>query len=184
MESGYKAVKQYLDDGSRFCGSKDLQEENEQLRNELEAVKGDRDVYIACIRYLLFDFSVWGSAPWATHVVVLRMLTEYVHSDPHFVKQHVGIRPLLQALVKVYYSEPSEYACKRDASLTEDAVAELQHSVVEMLRMLIDSERVVYRVDVSFLLSVLYMVEEAGILSSLLALIYEQCTQRRGNAAG
>ena len=37
MESGYKAVKQYLDDGSRFCGSKDLQEENEQLRNELEA---------------------------------------------------------------------------------------------------------------------------------------------------
>ena len=62
-------------------------------------------------------------------------------------------------------------------------MAELQQSVVEMLRMLIDSERVVYRVDVSFLLSVLYMVEEAGILSSLLALIYEQCTQRRGNAA-
>ena len=38
-------MKQYLDDGSRFCGSKDLQEENEQLRNELEAVKGDRDYF-------------------------------------------------------------------------------------------------------------------------------------------
>lgn len=153
------------------------------IQQIVEAVKGNNDVYIACIRYLLFDFSVWGSAPWSTHVVVLRMLTEYVHSDPLFIKQHVGIRPLLQALVKVYYSEPSEYACKRDASITEDVVPELQQSVVEMLRMLIDSERVIYRVDISFLLSVLYMVEEAGILGSLLALIYEQCTQRRGGRA-
>lgn len=45
MESGYKAVKQYLDDGSRFCGRRTCRRRTEQLRNELEAVKGDRDYF-------------------------------------------------------------------------------------------------------------------------------------------
>ena len=31
MESGYRAVKQYLDDGSGFGGSKDLQNEVERV---------------------------------------------------------------------------------------------------------------------------------------------------------
>ena len=144
----------------------------------VEALKDDKELYIACVRFLLFDFSVWGSAPWSTHMVVLRVLSEYVHNDPQFVKQHVGIRPLLQALVKVYYSEVGEYSCKRDESITEEVVAELQQSVSEMLHMLIDAEPVIYRVDVSFILSVLYMVNDETVLASLLRLLYEECTRR------
>ena len=42
----------------------------------VEALKDDKELYIACVRFLLFDFSVWGSAPWSTHMVVLRVLSE------------------------------------------------------------------------------------------------------------
>lgn len=34
MESGYRAVKQYLDDGSGFRGSKELQGEVERVSSE------------------------------------------------------------------------------------------------------------------------------------------------------
>ena len=54
----------------------------------------------------------------------------------------------------------------------------MQQSVSEMLRMLIDAEPVIYRVDVSFILSVLYMVNDETVLASLLRLLYEECTRR------
>ena len=130
------------------------------------------------MRYLLFDFSVWGSAPWSTHVIVLRMLGDIVVRDPGFVKSHVGIRPLLQALVKIYYSEPSPYSCKRDSSFTEDGVLELQQSISEMLQTLLESDSTMYRVDISYLLSVLYMVDDGDLLLPILNILYHFLTQR------
>ena len=62
--------------------------------------------------------------------------------------------------------------------MKQQVVAELQQSVSEMLRMLIDAEPVIYRVDVSFILSVLYMVNDETVLASLLRLLYEECTRR------
>ena len=34
------------------------------IQQIVEALKVDDELYIAAVRYLLFDFSVWGSAPW------------------------------------------------------------------------------------------------------------------------
>lgn len=143
------------------------------IQQIVEALKRDPELYIDGVRYLLFDFSVWGSAPWQTHVVVLRLLSDVVSQDPLMVKNHVGIRPLLQALVKIYYSEVSEYSCKRDESFAEDLVGELQTSVVEMIRMMLDAESSAYRVDVSYLLSVLYMVDDPDIVLPILQLFYD-----------
>lgn len=80
---------------------------------------------------------------------------------------------MLQALVKIYYSEISEYSCKRDESFTEDLVGELQTSVIEMIRAMLDAETSAYRVDVSYLLSVLYMVDDADIVLPILQLFYD-----------
>lgn len=143
------------------------------IQQIVEALKRDPELYIDGVRYLLFDFSVWGSAPWQTHVVVLRLLSDVVSQNPLMVKNHVGIRPLLQALVKIYYSEVSEYSCKRDESFAEDLVGELQTSVVEMIRMMLDAESSAYRVDVSYLLSVLYMVDDPDIALPILQLFYD-----------
>ena len=143
------------------------------IQQIVEALKRDHELYIDGIRYLLFDFSVWGSAPWQTHVVVLRLLSDVINQDPLLVKNHVGIRPLLQALVKIYYSELSEYSCKRDESFTEDLVGELQTSVMEMIRTMLDAETSAYRVDVSYLLSVIYMVDDADIILPILQLFYD-----------
>ena len=148
------------------------------IQQIVEALKVDDELYIAAVRYLLFDFSVWGSAPWSTHVIVMRMLGDLVATDPAFVKAHVGIRPLLQALVKIYYSEPSSYSCKRDSSFTEDGVQELQQSVFEMLEMMLESDSTMYRVDISYLLSVLYQVEDSDILQGILSLLLHFFTQR------
>lgn len=148
------------------------------IQQIVEALKVDDELYIAAVRYLLFDFSVWGSAPWSTHVIVMRMLGDLVATDPAFVKAHVGIRPLLQALVKIYYSEPSSYSCKRDSSFTEDGVQELQQSVFEMLEMMLESDSTMYRVDISYLLSVLYQVEDGDILQGILSLLLHFFTQR------
>lgn len=143
------------------------------IQQIVEALKCDDELYIDGIRYLLFDFSVWGSAPWQTHVVVLRLLADVINQNPLLVKNHVGIRPLLQALVKIYYSEVSEYSCKRDESFTEDLVGELQTSVIEMIRAMLEAETSAYRVDVSYLLSVLYMVDDADIVLPILQLFYD-----------
>lgn len=148
------------------------------IQQIVEALKVDSELYVAGMRYLLFDFSVWGSAPWSTHVIVLRMLGDIVVRDPGFVKSHVGIRPLLQALVKIYYSEPSPYSCKRDSSFTEDGVLELQQSISEMLQTLLESDSTMYRVDISYLLSVLYMVDDGDLLLPILNILYHFLTQR------
>ena len=149
------------------------------IQQIVEALKRDDELYIDGIRYLLFDFSVWGSAPWSTHVVVLRLLSDVINKDPLLVKSHVGIRPLLQALVKIYYTEVSEYSCKRDESFTEDLVGELQTGVVDMIRNMLDAESAAYRVDISYLLSVLYMVDDGDIVLPILQLFYDYLTNRR-----
>ena len=148
------------------------------MQQIVEALHVDTELYIAGMRYLLFDFSVWGSAPWSTHVLVLRMLGDFVVRDPLFVKSHIGIRPMLQALVKIYYSEPSMYSCKRDSSFTEDGLAELQQSLCEMILTLLDSENTVYRMDINYLLSVLYMVDDGDIILPVLNVLYTLLTQR------
>ena len=45
MESGYKAVRQYLDDGTGFRGSKELQMEVERLERELKTMTDERNFY-------------------------------------------------------------------------------------------------------------------------------------------
>lgn len=149
------------------------------IQQIVEALKRDDELYIDGVRYLLFDFSVWGSAPWSTHVVVLRLLSDVINQDPLLVKNHVGIRPLLQALVKIYYTEVSEYSCKRDESFTEDLVGELQTGVVDMIRSMLDAESAAYRVDISYLLSVLYMVDDGDIVLPILQLFYDYLTNRK-----
>lgn len=148
------------------------------IQQIVEALRVDEELYIAGIRYLLFDFSIWGPAPWSTHVLVLRMLGDFISHDPAFVKSHIGIRPMLQALVKIYYTEPSMYSCKRDESFTEDGMQELQQSMSEMILTLLDSESTVYKVDVNYLLSVLYMMNDGDILLPILNIFYTLLTQR------
>lgn len=161
----------------RRCPSSHLTAELVTVIHQIvEALQSDNDLYIAAVRYLLFDFSIWGSAPWSTHVVILRILSEFVHDHTAFVKAHVGIRPLLQALIKVYYSDLSEYSCKRDESFTEDLVVELQQSMIEMIKELINCDTMVYRIDISYILSVLYMVSDIEIIQSLLQFLLDLMT--------
>ena len=142
----------------------------------IEALQSDSDLYIAAVRYLLFDFSIWGGAPWTSHVVILRIMSDFIHNHTTFVKTHVGIRPLLQALIKIYYSEVSIYSCKRDESFTEDLVLELQQNVIDMIKELIECDSMVYRIDISYLLAVLYMVSDADIIQPLLDFVYSLMT--------
>lgn len=161
----------------RRCPSAHLNSELVTVVHQIvEALQPDNELYVAAVRYLLFDFSIWGRAPWSSHVVILRILSTFVQEHTSFVKAHVGIRPLLQALIKVYYTDLSEYSCKRDESITEDVVGDLQQSVIEMIKELISCDSMVYRIDISYLLSVLYMISDEGILLPLLEFIYELMT--------
>lgn len=161
----------------RRCPSNHLTMELVTVIHQIvEALQSDNELYIAAVRYLLFDFSIWGSAPWSSHVVILRILGDFIHDNTSFVKSHVGIRPLLQALIKIYYTDLSIYSCKRDESFTEDLVADLQQSVIEMVKELINCDSMVYRVDISYILSVLYMISDVDIIQSLLDFLYELMT--------
>ena len=62
--------------------------------------------------------------------------------------------------------------------MTEDGVQELQQSVFEMLEMMLESDSTMYRVDISYLLSVLYQVEDSDILQGILSLLLHFFTQR------
>ena len=163
----------------RRCPSNHLTSELVTVIHQIvEALQSDNELYIAAVRYLLFDFSIWGSAPWSSHVVILRILGDFIHDNTSFVKSHVGIRPLLQALIKVYYTDLSIYSCKRDESFTEDLVADLQQSIIDMVKELVNCDTMVYRVDISYILSVLYMISDVDIIQSLLDYVFELMTSR------
>ena len=48
MESGYKAVKQYLEDGTGFRRSKELEVELEQLKKKYEQSQNDIQYWKIC----------------------------------------------------------------------------------------------------------------------------------------
>ena len=57
-------------------------------------------------------------------------------------------------------------------------MAELQQSLCEMILTLLGSENTIYRMDINYLLSVLYMVDDGDIVLPVLNILYTLLTER------
>ena len=132
----------------------------------------DEELYKAALKYLMFDFTIWGAATNMTHIILLSQLEQIVDENTSIVKTCVGIRPLLAALDSVYYTKLTEKSSKRDPSMTNDQMDEFQQQIVNIIEKLLICNNVVMKQDAMDLLAYIMNKPANDVLVKLLKMIY------------
>ncbi|KAK8798674.1 hypothetical protein WA158_007758 [Blastocystis sp. Blastoise] len=131
----------------------------------------DDELYKTALKYMLFDFSLWGPSPYLTHMIVLQQMDQLSLESPKVIKTVVGLRPLLECLETIYYIHPSDRAYKRHSTMTSDLMKDFQIQIITIIQRLLSCEGIVTKQDICDILSFIYHKPEDSIIILLLNML-------------